>query len=215
MFMQFVRAALLFVVATSPALAQTGPVIVVPSRPDIPIYENGIDISWTIVESELGLARPGVLTPTVVYRFPPPVIVPYARASYAPPGYFPSTGKPPGYGRLEEVPGPDRPLPPPAQSYRKSWSSSSAPLPADLPQSGPGYGPMYISPVIAPSFNGGGGHHRPWGNGPGQGRPPNGGPPAPPGGAGAPGAGAQGQSFSGPPGGLPPAGGGAPQSMPR
>ena len=60
----------------------------------------------------------------VIYRLPP-VIVPDQQ---------------PGYGRLQVVPGPNRPLPPPAQSYRPSWSSSSAPTPADLPSP---YPPTY------------------------------------------------------------------------
>jgi len=150
--MRLVHTVFLLALGTSPALAQTGPVIVIPGRPDVPIIENGVDVSWSVVESELGLARPGVLTPTVIYRPPPPIFVPYARASYQP-GFFPSSGKTPGYGRLEQEPSPDQPPPKPAQSYRRSWSSHSANTPADLPSTNP-YGPMYISPIIAPSFNG-------------------------------------------------------------
>ena len=164
--MRLVHTVFFLAVGVSPALAQTGPVIVIPGRPDVPIFENGVDVSWAVVESELGLARPGVLTPTVIYRPPPPIFVPYGRASYQP-GYFPSSGKTPGYGRLEQVPSPDQPPPKPAQSYRRSWSSNSANTPADLPSYKPMYGPMYISPIIAPSPSG----PHPWGNGPVPGQP--------------------------------------------
>jgi len=145
--MRFVYAALLIAVGASPALAQRGPVIVIPGRPDVPVLMYGVDISWSVVEGEFGLDRPGLVTPTVIYRLPP-AVVPYYGPAYGP-GYFPSTGKQPGYGRLEVVPGPNRPLPPPAQSYRRSWSSNSAPTPADLPSN---YPPTYIAPLIAPTF---------------------------------------------------------------
>ena len=147
--MRFVYAALLIAVGASPALAQRGPVIVVPGRPDVPVLLYGVDISWSVVEGDFGLARPGLMTPTVIYRLPPAIVPYYGPAAYGP-GYFPKSGEQPGYGRLEVVPGPNRPLPPPAQSYRRSWSSDSAPTPADLPS----YNPTYVAPIIAPRFNG-------------------------------------------------------------
>jgi hypothetical protein len=159
--MRFPPSALLLCIISAPALAQTGrtPVIVIPGRPDIPVLINGVDASWSVVEGDFGLARPGLFSPTVVYRLPPPAVGP----AYQPPdyehGYFPHTGTKPGYGRLEVIPPPDRPLPPPAPSFRKSWSSSSEPTPADLPS----YNPTVISPIIAPTINSGGRrHHRPW-----------------------------------------------------
>lgn len=141
--MRIVNAALLLAVSASPVLAQRGPVIVVPGRPDIPVLMNGVDISWAVVEGEFGLARPGLVTPTVVYRLPPFVPPPYELPPVGrpEPGFFPKTGKQPGYGRLEVEPAPDRPLPPPAQSYRKSWSSQSAPTPPTE------YAPFPVPPV--------------------------------------------------------------------
>jgi hypothetical protein len=147
--MRFVHMALLIAVSASPALAQRGPVIVIPGRPDVPALMYGVDISWSVIEGDFGLARPGVVTPTVIYRLPPAIVPYYGPAAYGP-GYFPTTGEQPGYGRLEVVPGPNRPLPPPAQSYRRSWSSNSAPTPADLPSNNP----TYVAPIIAPTFNG-------------------------------------------------------------
>ncbi len=204
--MRIVHAALLIAVSASPALAQLGPVIAIPGRPDVPVFENGIDVSWAVIEGEFGLGRPGVVTPTVIYRLPP-IVIPYYGAAAYQPHYFPKSDQQPGYGRLEVVPGPNRPLPPPAQSYRRSWSSSSAPTPADLPSP---YPPSYIAPVIAPTIYGGAGSNpRPWGRGTKPGNPgnpgnhPGGHPPA-------------GQSFNGPPGPPPnsPPGGQPPGSGP-
>ena len=121
--MRFVHAALLVAVTPSAALAQQGPVIVVPGRPDVPIFENGVNVTWSVVEGEFGLDRPGQVTPTVIYRLPPPVISTYLGAAAYEPGYFPRDGRTPGYGRLEINPPPNRRLPPPAQPYRRSWSS--------------------------------------------------------------------------------------------
>jgi hypothetical protein len=150
--MRFVQAAFVLALGASPALAQRGPVIVVPGRPDVPVMENGVDISWSVVEGEFGLDRPGQVTPTVIYRLPPAVVAGYPDPGAAPdePGYFPQDGRRPGYGRLEITPPPNRRLPPPAQSYRRSWSSESAPTPADLPSNSP----MYMSPIIAPTISG-------------------------------------------------------------
>jgi hypothetical protein len=158
--MRFVSVALFLALTASPALAQRGPVIVIPGRPDVPVLMNGVNIAWSVVEGDFGLSRPGLVMPTVIYQLPP-VILPYDDPAANERGYFPQTGKEPGYGRLEINPGPNRPLPPPAQSYRKSWSSNSASTPADLPSSNP----TYIAPLIAPSFNGSSHHHRPWLNG--------------------------------------------------
>ena len=141
--MRFVHAALLVAVTPSVALAQQGPVIVIPGRPDVPIFENGVNVTWSVVEGEFGLDRPGQVTPTVIYRLPPPVITTYLGAAAYEPGYFPKDGKKPGYGRLEINPPPNRRLPPPAQSYRRSWSSESAPTPATDFSS---YPPVVVAP---------------------------------------------------------------------
>ena len=121
--MRFVHAALLVAVSSSPALAQREPVIVIPGKPGVPVIINGVDASWAVVEGEFGLDRPGMVTPTVIYR---PLV---ASFPYGAPGYYPRTGRRPGYGRLEIVPPPNRPLPPPAPTYHRSWSSESAPNP--------------------------------------------------------------------------------------
>lgn len=150
--MRLAFATIVLAVTVSPALAQQGPVIVIPGRPDIPILMNGVDISWAVIEGDLGLARPGRVTPTVIYRLYP-ILLPdralYARREEGP-GYFPQSGQQPGYGRLEVEPPPDRPLPPPAPSFRKSWSSQSAPGPVT------DYPPYPIPPI---GVNIGGGRH--------------------------------------------------------
>ena len=113
-------ALLLLAVTASPALAQREPEIVIPGKPGVPVIINGIDASYGIVEGEFGLDRPGLVAPTVVYR---PLLTSYPNGVV--PGYYPKDGKRPGYGRLEIIPPPDRPLPPPAPTYYRSWSSSS------------------------------------------------------------------------------------------
>lgn len=165
--MRFVYAALLVAVTPSAVLAQQGPVIVIPGRPDVPIFENGVNVTWSVVEGEFGLDRPGQVTPTVIYRLPPPVITAYLGAAAYEPGYFPRDGRKPGYGRLEINPPPNRRLPPPAQSYHRSWSSKSAPTPADLPN--PNQTPMVISPYISPNIGPGFWGGRGPGGGPGGG----------------------------------------------
>lgn len=137
--MRPIHAALLLALSASPAVAQLGPVIVIPGRPDVPVFINGVDASWAVVEGEFGLARPGMVTPTVVYRpfaAQAPTYYDYER------GYFPASGERPGYGRLEIVPPPDRPLPPPAPSFYRKWSSQSAPGPATE------YAPYAVPPAL-------------------------------------------------------------------
>jgi hypothetical protein len=119
--MRVIHAALALAVSASPALAQREPVIVIPGKPGVPVYINGIDASWGVVEGEFGLDRPGVVAPTVTYR---PLVI---SVPYRVPGYYPATGRRPGYGRLEIVPPANRALPPPAPTYYRNWSIESAP----------------------------------------------------------------------------------------
>lgn len=178
--MRSVYGALWLALSAAGALAQEAPEIVIPGRPDVPVLMNGIDISYAVIEGDLGLSRPGRVTPTVIYRLRGS---PYVRDSFGP-GYFPRNGQRPGYGRLEVEPPRNRPLPPPAPSYRKSWSSESPEGPVTTyptgptywppsgpnaapsgpswqggpsygPSSGPSYGPMYNGAPIPPWSNGG------------------------------------------------------------
>jgi hypothetical protein len=107
--------------AASPVRADKGAVFVVPSRPGVPIAINGRDASWSVVEGDIGLARPGHLTPVVIGggRPLPP------RWSYNRTPYYPRYGVPPPRGRNELDPGPSRVLPEPAESFHRSWSTSS------------------------------------------------------------------------------------------
>lgn len=144
--MRFLYAALLLAVTTSSALAQREPQIVVPGRPGVPVYINGIDASWGVVEGEFGLDRPNQVAPVVVWR---PSLI---SAPYRVPAYFPADGRRPRVGRLEIPPPPNRRLPPPAPTYFRTWTSESQPGPVtDYPQ----YPPMYVAPQI-----GGYGQHR-------------------------------------------------------
>jgi hypothetical protein len=182
--MRFVHAALLLAVSASPALAQRSSVIVIPTRPDVPVLINGVDISYAVVEGEFGLDRPGRMPLTVIYWLRP-IAVPYYRptAYRVGPAYFPRSDKKPGYGRLEVEPAPDRPLPPPAQSYRKSWSSHSDPTPPTE------YAPFPAPPVGISIGGGNGEHHWHDDHEGGEGHEQGGGPGGPGGGPGGPGGG--------------------------
>ena len=91
------------------AFADTGPVIVIPGRPGVPILVNGVDISYAVIEGDWGLAR-GTREPLTIY----------GGRHVAPPDvghWYPTLGRLPGYGRLEVQPPANRKLPQPAESY--------------------------------------------------------------------------------------------------
>jgi len=114
--------------ASPPARASdTGAVIAIPSRPGIPIVINGRDASYAVVEGDWGLARPGAVPVTVIGDAPiRPNSVYEPRRSY-----HPRYGHAPPRGRNEIDDPSDSPGP--AQSFSRSWSSSSSDiqLPAD------------------------------------------------------------------------------------
>jgi len=107
------------------------PVIVIPSRPGVPVVINGRDASYAVVEGDWGLARPGFVPVTVIGGsplLPNPV---YSRR----PSYHPKYGRAPARGRQEIEPEADRALPDPAESFSRSWSTSSDVTPANDHQS--------------------------------------------------------------------------------
>lgn len=106
------------VMAADAARADHEPAYVVPGRPDVPVMINGYDASWGVVESDWGLYRPGAVAPAVIPS-------PFARPLPPARRYFPSMGGVPYVGRHEVEPPANRQLPPPAESYHRSWSSQS------------------------------------------------------------------------------------------
>ncbi len=101
------------------ARADHAPAFVIPGRPGVPVVINGVDASYTVVEGDWGLSRPGHGSITVIGGAP--VYDPgYRRA-------FPRYGYPPPRGRNEMEFGPDRPLPEPAESYSRAWSTHAEP----------------------------------------------------------------------------------------
>ena len=132
--------------ATAAIAADSGPVIVIPGRLGVPVILNGVDVTGAVVERDFGLYSPHMIQPTVVYG---PVAIPDRSAPRA---YYPALGRKPGYGRHEIEPPPDRPLPPPAPSYHRSWSSHSDPVPASLDPPAP----LWIAPEIYPQRQHGG-----------------------------------------------------------
>ena len=145
------RAALIasccWLVSASALASETGPVLVIPGKPGVPIIVNGVDVSGAVIEGDWGLARPGYTAPTIIYRefYPADVGPPPAAA------YFPRTGRAPRLGRVER----DIPRPPePAQSYNRSWGARSEPTPVTIP-------PPYPTPPIVVSPDLRRRHHQP------------------------------------------------------
>jgi hypothetical protein len=114
------------ILGATAANAQYGPVLVIPGKPGIPVIVNGYDASYTVVEGDWGLARPGQVTPVIAGG---PLIVP---APYHTGPYYPYQGRRPGYGRREIEPPPNRRLPQSPPSYHRQWGIESMPLPADV-----------------------------------------------------------------------------------
>lgn len=115
------------VVAPLPARAEgSGPVIVIPSRPGVPVMINGVDASYAVVEGDWGLARPGYGAVTVFGGRP---LYPN-RVYHQGNAYHPAYGRAPARGRYEIEPPSDRALPPQAETFSRSWSTSPDPQPA-------------------------------------------------------------------------------------
>ena len=102
------------------ARADHQPVLVVPGKPGVPVIVNHREASWGVVEGDWGLYRAGHGQPSVLYA--PPAVLGSPEGAY-----FPHTGRRPRAGRLEVEPPPNRVLPRPAQSYRRSWGTQSDP----------------------------------------------------------------------------------------
>lgn len=71
--------------------SESGPVIVIPGKPGVPVIINGRDASWGIVEGDWGLSQPGNINPTVIYpirSYRYPVVYSY------PDGYRPVRRRP-------------------------------------------------------------------------------------------------------------------------
>ena len=121
------------------AASDTGPTLVIPGHPGVPVFINGREVSYAVVEGDWGLAHHFSVQPTVYGGW----------TTYEGPQvghYYPSAGRMPGYGRYEIEPPPDRPLPQPAPAYHESWTAQSGP-PAPPQQN---YFDMPIYPQINP-----------------------------------------------------------------
>ena len=137
--------------APAPARADSGPVIVIPSRPGVPVVINGRDASYAVVE-DWGLSAPsGAGQITVIGGSP---LVPnevYRRQIYI----LRNTAARPERGRNEVEPAADRALPDPAESFSRSWSTSSDVTPANDAAA-------IVQPFAAAGpRHGAGDHHRP------------------------------------------------------
>jgi hypothetical protein len=128
---------------TASAVADTGPVVVIPSRAGVPIVIDGVDASYAVVEGDWGLGKSIHVQPTIYGGWPAGMPRPAGH-------YFPRTGVRPGYGRYE-VNTPRRVLPG-AESYYRSWETES---PRGYEQTVPSDPPPII---YAPELRG----RRPW-----------------------------------------------------
>lgn len=121
-------AALGLATLAEPAFAQdNGPVIVIPGRRDVPVFINGREASYAVVEGDWGLYRPGWVAPTVIK----PLCCGKTWSGHRFEHFYPTTGQMPAYGRLEYDPGKGRP-PTPAEPFHESWSAQSQNLPATI-----------------------------------------------------------------------------------
>lgn len=119
----------ILVTAATAARAGCGAVIVVPGMSGVPVVINNYDARWAMVEGDCGLNRPGHGETIIIGgRYVGP-------GSTRAGGYYPKNGEAPAKGRYEVEPPSDRQLPPPAEDFKRSWSSSSSESvpPADLP----------------------------------------------------------------------------------
>lgn len=132
------------------AMADTGPVRVIPGRAGVPVMINGRDASYGVVEGDWGLAKNVHVQPTVYGGWDRYIGPEVGR-------YYPSFGRQPGYGRVEIQPPANRVLPQPAEGYYRSWSAQSAP-PAQqrIPDNPP---PVIVAPQIGGQNSPHGPHH--------------------------------------------------------
>ena len=118
---------------SAPALADSGPVIIVPGRG---ISVDGLDGNYAagaVVFGDWGLYRPGHMAP----RFEGPAII---AGPIRGTGWYPSSGRRPVAGRMEREPDPYAPKPQAAESYRRYWgigSQDAGPAAATAPAEGP------------------------------------------------------------------------------
>ena len=138
--MRGVTALALLIGATPAAFAGEGFDRVIPGRPGVPVIINGIDASYAVVEGNFGLGKGIHVEPTI---YGGRRVDPVPNVGH----YYPTLGQTPGYGRSEIEPPAHRELPQPAESYNRTWSSQSAPLPptSDVPENPP---PIIVAPEI-------------------------------------------------------------------
>ena len=136
--MRGVTALALLIGAAPAALAGEGIDRVIPGRPGVPIIINGIDAAYAVVEGNFGLGKNIHVEPTI---YGGRRVDPVPNVGH----YYPTLGQTPGYGRSEIEPPANRELPQPAESYHRTWSTTSPPLPptSDVPENPP---PVIVVP---------------------------------------------------------------------
>jgi len=113
---------------TGAARADHQPVIALPGNWQVPVVIDGVPATGAYVTGDWGLYAPGQVTPEVFG----PVVLP---AEPYVPGYYPSMGRRPRYGRKEVI---IRRPPRPGPSFHRQWTSD------------PGSGPVTEYPPFDP-----------------------------------------------------------------
>ena len=101
------------------AFAGSGPVIVVPGKPGVPVMIDGVDATGAVVYGDWGLARPG--HGEIIIEGPVSYATPWVTG-----GYYPSAGHAPRYGRHEIEP-PAQRRPRPSTSFTRTWTAEPDP----------------------------------------------------------------------------------------
>ena len=116
--MRFARpfiAALGVLVCAASAHAQTGPVVVIPGKPGVPVTINGVIVDGAVVYGDWGLARPG--HGDLAIEGPVTFAAPWDAR-----GYFPATGRMPRSGRHEIE---SKRLRPRSTNFHRQWGIES------------------------------------------------------------------------------------------
>ncbi|EJW09717.1 hypothetical protein A33M_1028 [Rhodovulum sp. PH10] len=139
-----VAAAVALALPVPPAAASdNAPSFVVPGRVDVPVYIDGRNAAWSVVEGDWGLYRPGWVPPTVIR---PLCCVP--RASRRPVRHWYPAAVDYSVAEVRARLKRDWRPPKPGPAYHQSWEANSDDAPSTIMP------PVYDVPdvLIAPSF---------------------------------------------------------------
>ena len=118
--------------------SETGPVIVIPGRPGVPVIMNGQDVSYAVIEGDWGLARPGQNEPRILYRYGNGALIGPSSGNY-----FPKTAVRRASAARKSI---FRARCVRQRSYHRAFGVQSDPTPVTPPQSMPQTPPIIVAP---------------------------------------------------------------------